>query len=71
MKKFNSKNNSTRFRRLRQNANIRELVQETSISVKDLIWPIFIIEGQNITVDIKSMPGVKRLTIDKAIEATK
>ena len=69
MKKIDSKNNFKRFRRLRQNANIRELVQETSISVKDLIWPIFIIEGQNISVDIKSMPGVKRLTIDKAIEA--
>ena len=61
----------TRFRRLRQNANIRDLIQETTISVKDLIWPIFIIEGDNIAVDINSMPGVQRLTIDKAIEAAK
>ena len=57
-----------RFRRLRQNQAIRRLVQETEISPKDLIYPIFIIEGENIKEPIESMPGVYRYSIDKIDE---
>ena len=63
--------NAPRFRRLRQNSSIRSLTQEKTLSVSDLIWPIFVIEGQNEAVDIPTMPGVQRLTIDKAIDAAK
>jgi len=63
--------NAPRFRRLRQNSSIRSLIQEKTLSVSDLIWPIFVIEGQNEAIDIPTMPGVQRLTIDKAIEAAK
>ena len=59
--------NAPRFRRLRQNSSIRSLIQEKTLSVSDLIWPIFVIEGQKYEIDIPTMPGVQRLTIDKAI----
>ncbi len=62
---------SRRARRLRSNRWIRELSAETSVSVKDLIWPIFIMEGTNASMEIKSLPGVYRLTIDKAVEKLK
>ena len=57
-----------RFRRLRQNQVIRRLVQETEISPKDLIYPIFVIEGENIKEPVESMPGVYRYSIDKIDE---
>tara|TARA_B100000941_G_scaffold274629_1_gene235907 strand:+ start:152 stop:1150 length:999 start_codon:yes stop_codon:yes gene_type:complete len=55
----------TRLRRLRKYNWIRNLVSENNISSKDLIMPIFIKEGKNKIETIKSMPGVKRYTIDK------
>lgn len=60
-----------RLRRTRQFAWSRMLVQETSLSPSDLIWPLFIIEGQNEKTVIKSMPGVERLSIDLAVKAAK
>ena len=57
-----------RFRRLRQNQAIRRLVQETEISPKDLIYPIFVIDGENIKELVESMPGVYRYSIDKIDE---
>ncbi|MCB1839722.1 MAG: porphobilinogen synthase [Rhodospirillales bacterium] len=60
-----------RLRRLRASPWIRELVQETRISVTDLIWPIFILEGSGNREDVSSMPGVQRLSVDLAIEAIK
>ena len=57
-----------RFRRLRQNQAIRRLVQETEISPKDLIYPIFVIGGENIKEPVESMPGVYRYSIDKIDE---
>ena len=57
-----------RFRRLRQNQAIRRLVQETEISPKDLIYPIFVIDGENIKEPVESMPGVYRYSIDKIDE---
>ena len=55
----------TRLRRLRKSKWLRNLVSETSISNNDLILPIFIREGKNKIESIKSMPGIKRYTLDK------
>ena len=54
-----------RLRRLRKTKWIRDLVSETTISKNDLILPIFIREGKNKIDSIKSMPDIKRYTIDK------
>jgi porphobilinogen synthase len=56
---------ATRLRRNRTDAWTRRLVAENSLSVSDLIWPIFIIEGQGITTDVGAMPGVQRVTLDR------
>tara|TARA_B100001121_G_scaffold302727_1_gene315675 strand:- start:3735 stop:4730 length:996 start_codon:yes stop_codon:yes gene_type:complete len=55
----------TRLRRLRKSRWLRNLVAENSISENDLILPIFIREGKNKIETIKSMPGVKRYSVDK------
>ncbi len=60
---------NTRMRRVRASDWSRRLVQENQLSVNDLIWPIFIIEGKNKREAIKSMPNVDRLSIDLAVEA--
>ena len=63
-----------RPRRLRKTANLRRMVSETSLSVNDLIYPIFVDEGVEKSVDVKSMPGVQRIplsdvgTIVKTVE---
>jgi porphobilinogen synthase len=53
-----------RPRRLRRNPSIRSLVQETHLSVDDLIYPMFVMEGENQRVEIVSMPGCYRYTLD-------
>ncbi len=58
---------STRMRRNRQNSWIRNMVQENHISVSDLIWPMFVVEGKNQHIPVKTMPGVKRYSIDRAV----
>ena len=55
----------TRLRRLRKSKWIRDLVSESNISYNDLILPIFIRDGRNKIEKIKTMPGVKRYSIDK------
>ena len=60
---------ATRARRNRRSPWSRRLVRETSLSVDDLIWPIFLIEGAGMRAPIASMPGVERLSIDLAVEA--
>ena len=55
----------TRLRRLRQSKWIRNLMSENSISNNDLILPIFVREGINKVENIKSMPGIKRYSVDK------
>lgn len=60
-----------RLRRTRAQAWSRALVRETSLLPSDLIWPLFIIEGQNERVPVKTMPGVDRLSIDLAVEAAR
>lgn len=53
-----------RHRRLRQNAAMRALVKETYLQKEDLIYPLFIIEGENIKNPVSSMPGVFQLSLD-------
>lgn len=60
-----------RMRRVRRNAWSRAMVRETELLARDLIWPMFVIEGQNEKTQIKSMPGVDRLSIDLMVEAAK
>lgn len=62
---------ATRLRRTRMHEWSRRLVQEHHLHIDDLIWPIFIIDGENKLEPIPAMPGVNRMTIDKAVEATK
>jgi len=57
-----------RPRRNRKNSAIRNLVQETQISTADLIYPQFVIEGQDKREVIASMPGIYRLSIDKLLK---
>jgi len=54
-----------RTRRLRKTENIRRLVRENKLTTDDLIFPLFIEEGENIESEIKSMPGIKRFSLDK------
>lgn len=58
-----------RPRRNRKSDWARRLVRETSLSVDDLIWPIFVMEGKATRTPIASMPGVERLTVDEAVRA--
>ena len=55
---------STRMRRNRHDDWTRRLVAENRLSVDDLIWPIFVIEGRGSATEVASMPGVQRVTID-------
>ena len=50
-------NDIIRPRRLRTSDNLRRLVRETRISPESLIWPIFVVEGENIYQEIESLPG--------------
>lgn len=54
-----------RFRRLRASEEIRSLVQETRLSVKDLIYPVFVKEGENIKAPVDSMPGIYQWSPDR------
>ena len=56
---------STRLRRNRKREWSRRLVQESTLSPNDLIWPIFISEGKNLKEQIKTMPGIYRYSIDQ------
>jgi porphobilinogen synthase len=60
---------ATRLRRSRMADWSRRLVAESTLSVDDLIWPIFVQDGDNTRTEVASMPGVERLTIDLAVEA--
>ena len=54
-----------RTRRLRRSEAIRRLVRETTLSVNDFVYPLFIEEGTNIETEIASMPGIMRFSLDK------
>ncbi|MEZ0313383.1 MAG: porphobilinogen synthase [Myxococcota bacterium] len=65
---FHGKFPRTRMRRNRRDAWSRALVSEHSFTVNDLIWPVFVTEGKGQRVEIPSMPGVFRLSVDLAVE---
>ena len=60
-----------RGRRLRVNESIRSLVRETTLSPADFMFPMFIAEGENIQVEIPSMPGIFRRSIDLTVKEVK
>jgi len=60
-----------RGRRLRVNESIRSLVRETTLSPSDFMFPMFIAEGENYKVEIPSMPGIFRRSIDLTVEEVK
>ena len=59
---------NTRMRRNRMQAFSRRLIAENRLSTDDLIWPLFVIEGENRTEAIDAMPGVSRHSIDRLLE---
>lgn len=64
----------TGHRRMRRNRKadwVRRLTQENRLTVDDLIWPIFVVPGTNIVDPIPAMPGVNRMSVEKAVEAAK
>lgn len=60
-----------RPRRLRNNLVIRKMVRETSLSVSDFIYPLFIVEGENIKREISSLEGVYHFSVDRLEEEVK
>ena len=62
---------TARARRLRRTDALRALARENHLSVNDLIWPVFICDGDNIEDSVPSMPGVMRRSIDKLVEAAR
>jgi porphobilinogen synthase len=54
-----------RFRRLRINETLRNLVQETVLTADDFIYPLFVREGSGIKTEVSSMPGVYQMSLDK------
>jgi len=62
---------NTRMRRNRSDDFIRRLVRESRLSVDDLIYPVFVLEGKNQRENVASMPGIERLSIDELVKAAK
>ena len=58
-----------RMRRNRRTEWSRRMVRENALSVDDLIWPLFLVEGKGVTQPVESMPGVERYSVDKAVAA--
>lgn len=58
-----------RFRRLRRTPALRDMVAEARLSVKDLIWPLFVTDVPGADCDVASMPGVSRHSIEGAVRA--
>ncbi|MTW22395.1 porphobilinogen synthase [Allochromatium palmeri] len=61
----------TRMRRMRRDDFSRRLMRETTLTPNDLIWPVFVLEGEGQREAVPSMPGVERLSIDLLIEAAR
>ena len=57
-----------RTRRLRMNERVRDMVRENHVRVDELIYPIFVIEGENICEPVESMPGICQYSIDRLHE---
>ncbi|MDA0963223.1 MAG: porphobilinogen synthase [Proteobacteria bacterium] len=58
-----------RTRRARQSEAVRGLVRENSLNVEDLIWPVFVRDGEGVEEPVPSMPGVMRRSVDRVVEA--
>ena len=63
--------NIKRHRRLRYNPLVRDLVRETVLTKNDLIYPMFVVHGENVKHEISSMPGVFQFSIDTLVEECK
>jgi len=61
----------SRMRRMRRDDFSRSLMSENTLTVKDLIYPVFVLEGKNRREAIESMPGIERISIDLLIEEAK
>ena len=57
-----------RFRRLRINENLRQMVQETTLCSSDFIYPLFVKEGSGIKTEVASMPGVFQMSMDEILK---
>ncbi len=57
-----------RHRRLRGNALLREMVKETELCKNDLIYPLFVVPGEGIRKEVKSMPGVFQMSVDNLVK---
>ena len=60
-----------RPRRLRANENLRRLIRETTLSVDDLIYPMFVVHGHNTATEISAMPGCYQYSVDTLVTAAK
>lgn len=60
-----------RLRRLRYNPIVRDMIRETQLSKNDLIYPMFVIPGEKVKNEVKSMPGVYQFSIDLLVEECK
>ena len=60
-----------RPRRMRRSEGIRSMVRETTLSVKDFVYPLFVVPGENIREPIPSMPGCDHLSVDQAVVVAK
>ena len=57
-----------RFRRLRINPTLRDLVRQTDLQTRFLIYPLFVVEGSGIKKEIASMPGVFQMSLDEILK---
>ncbi|MEM6483035.1 MAG: porphobilinogen synthase, partial [Pseudomonadota bacterium] len=62
---------TTRLRRVRQSPAIRALVAENGLNPRDLIWPVFVREGEDVEESVPSMPGVTRRSVDRVVDAAR
>ncbi|EBA10878.1 porphobilinogen synthase [Roseobacter sp. CCS2] len=62
---------ATRLRRMRQSPALRALARQNTLTVDDLIWPIFVMDGKDDETPVASMPGVVRRTVDRVASAAK
>jgi len=57
------------MRRNRTDAWVRRMVRETTLTTDDLIWPLFVTDGEGVREPVASMPGVERLSVDLIVDA--
>ena len=58
---------TSRMRRLRENAGLRGMVRETSLSASDLIYPMFVVHGRDIRIEVPPMPGIYQMSLDHLV----